>query len=522
MRWAPWLVFSSTLVARMATAARFPTEWDSAQFVLGVDRFDVTQDSPNAPGYWSYVALARLVRAVTPLDAHAALVLVVAVASAATGALLFLAARQLGGEWLAWVAAALWAANPVAWFYGSVANAKVFDAAALAGLLVLALRARAGGRQAVWAAAYVGVAAGFRPSSVLVLAPLALLTLLRCSRRPADLAVPLVVAAAAVAAWLVPAALEQPGGLAALRATNEFMFELTAAKTSIFFGAPLAAARENAARALVTAAVAVAPVLPVFVLGLVATVREPPGARRPLPVPTLLAAALPGSLLVTLLHFGTAGFTLSHLPATLLLLLAPAAALGPRGRRAAIGAVVVVTVLGAQRFLYADAPVPLAHPWAPSGLTLAEIRRVDDDSRRAVSLGPALDPSRDVLVFVQGNGFERFRPLSVLLPQYASHLVAGGGDAMSTYRGRAWFDEDARIEVPPGGRAVVVLARDDTGLIDPGPAGGAERIPVAGGILARSVEPGGAVAGVPVVADPRALRPKTGPSHRRPCGGGPC
>ena len=40
-RWAPWLIFVSTLVIRLSTAARFPTEWDSVQFVLGVDRFDV-------------------------------------------------------------------------------------------------------------------------------------------------------------------------------------------------------------------------------------------------------------------------------------------------------------------------------------------------------------------------------------------------------------------------------------------------------------------------------------------------
>ena len=523
-RWAPWLVFISTLVLRLATAARFPTEWDSVQFVLGVDHFDVSQDSPHAPGYWSYIALGRLVRAVTPLDAHASLVVIAAAASAATGAFLFLAARHLGGDWLGWVAAALWATSPVAWFYGSIANTKVFDAAGLSGVLVLALRARPGGRQALWAMIAVGVASGLRQSSALLLVPLALYVLLRCCRRPAQVVAPLLAGAMAVAAWAIPAALEQPGGWQTLRAVNRFMFEIAARQTSVLYGARAEAVRENVGRTLMTTLVAVAPVLPVFVLAAIGRLREPPGNRWPARMGLLGAAVLPGLLLGALLHFATPGYALAHLPAALLVLLAPAAWLHPRLRVAATAAVILFGALGAQRFLVGNGSVPrtvMSHRWIPTSTSLAEIRRLDDGTGRHIELGSELDPSTDVLVFVEGNGYELFRAMSLFLDRYAVHLVLGRTDGISTYGRQTWFDEDAQIEVPPGGRAIVVLNHDDPALVDPGPASG--DVPdLTRGPTVRAVGIGGAGAGVRVVADPGALRPKKDPAHRRPCGGGPC
>ncbi|MEY2470782.1 MAG: hypothetical protein QOK28_111, partial [Actinomycetota bacterium] len=154
-RRAPAVVFATTLAARLATAPRFATEWDSAQLALGVRHFDVRQDSPNAPGYWLFVMAGRVVRALSPFGAHASLVIVVASASAATATLLFLIGRRLGRDWLGWGAALLWLTSPFAWFYGSIVNVKVFDSLAIAAVLLCALRARRGGSQHIVAAVAV-------------------------------------------------------------------------------------------------------------------------------------------------------------------------------------------------------------------------------------------------------------------------------------------------------------------------------------------------------------------------------
>lgn len=518
-----WSVFAATLVLRLLTAARLPTEWDSVQYVLGVDNFDVTQDSPNAPGYWSYVALARLVRLLTPLDAHQSLLVLTAAASAGTAALLFVAGRKLGGRWLGGAAAALWTTCPLAWFYGSIVNTKVFDAVALSAMLALAVHARPGGRQAVWAALVVGISSGFRLSSVFVLAPLAMYVLIRCWRHARDVVLPAVVGLAAVGAWLIPASLEQPGGLGALRAVTDYMFSLTARKTSLLYGAPAAAARDNAGRAVVIVLVALFPAILIFLFTVVARGRGVPVGKRGLLL--LVAAAVPGLFLTVFLHTGTAGHVLAHLPATLLLLLAPGARLQGRHRFVATAVVALCSVVGIQRFVAGNGSVPVAvvaHRWIPTGQSLGEIRRVDAGIRLHTSLGDRLDPARDVLVFVQGNGDEWFRSSSLFLDEFAVHLIVPGSDAISTYRRAQWSDHDAQIEVPPGGRAVVVLDRPDPNVIAGDPLGGTAVPGAVNGLDARWVPPGAVVAGVKIVSDEFALVPKLDPAHRRPCEGRPC
>ena len=46
----PWALALVTLVLRLATGARGPTDWDSAQYASAVDHFDVVHGQPQPPG----------------------------------------------------------------------------------------------------------------------------------------------------------------------------------------------------------------------------------------------------------------------------------------------------------------------------------------------------------------------------------------------------------------------------------------------------------------------------------------
>jgi hypothetical protein len=286
---------------------------------------------------------------------------------------------------------------------------------------------------------------------------------------------------------------------------------------------------DNIMRAVVAAMVAVVPALVVGLIGVGAWlfIRPRPPLRHHFAL--LLLAAVPGFLVGALVHFGTPGFTLSHLPATLLLALVPAVALQGQWRRLATVALVVVAALGAQRFVAGTSVVPRSiseNRYLPGGVTLHEIRRIDSDTRRYVRIRRTLDPERDVLVFVVGNGFERFRPLSLALPAFAAHLLNGSQDAMTALGDHAWFDDDTQLEVPPGGDAVVLLDHDDPALAFDAGGNPAPRTVLAPGVVGVVVPVGGRVGapngGVIVVADRQARTPKTDRAHLRPCGGGPC
>ena len=118
-RLGSWAFAAAALLTCQLVAARYPVEWDGAQLVLGLDRLDVTNDTPHPPGYWLYLVAGRLVRAATPLDGTASLTLVASLAAAATVGLTHALGRAVGGRVLGAVAAALVLSSPFVWFYGA-------------------------------------------------------------------------------------------------------------------------------------------------------------------------------------------------------------------------------------------------------------------------------------------------------------------------------------------------------------------------------------------------------------------
>ena len=366
---APWVVGLATLAARLATMATGPTDWDSAQYVAAVSRFDVDHGRPQPPGYWLYVVAGRLVHG-TGLGTVSSLVLVSALASALAAGLVVVAGRDLGGRWVGLAAGVLVAASPFAWFDGSTVSTYSFDLAIAPLLIILAWRARPGSWHGPAALAALGLAAGFRQSVVAMFAVLAVIALAGSVRRLRHAVVAVVAGAVAVAAWFVPMVLAQPGGYpvwsAASRAESRGALSSTsildhasggrvnlgtfAAYTTLALG-PLAAlalvsAAGLGARALVRrvrssgpAPIEVPSLTPVPVPGVPAHRRRrwadwtrPWFQSR---TAILVAAILPPVAIVAFVQFAKGGYLLAYLPgAVIALLLVPAALLssGPSRR----------------------------------------------------------------------------------------------------------------------------------------------------------------------------------------------
>lgn len=422
----------ATLAMRLAVVGQRPTEWDSVQFVLGVDRFDVRQDSPHPPGYYLYVVAGRAVRALTPLDTNHSLVLVAALASAALVVVTYLVGRELGGEWLGFGAAALVATCPFVWFYGSIAGTYGFDALVGVTLVLLAVRARPGSRHAVQGAGLLGFAAGFRPTMVVMFAVVLLVVAGRSIRDWRSTAKALAAGVGGLLAWFVPMLLEQPGGLTAWPLAVSTMFSNAAKLTSLLTSSPQG--WTNAARTLAATAVAIGPALVVGAIALpICLLRgaRPDGSRHNgRVVLVLLAAAAPGLVFIALTHFGKVGYVLAFVPPLILLSLLPAARITGGGRIVVGVVIAVMAVVNVQRFLVAPGVVPLSLVdrdglWvaqgrlgAPYPFTRSEIRRVDEASHRYHRLRGVIDPRTEVIVFDFHHSAVNYRYATYALPEY--------------------------------------------------------------------------------------------------------
>ncbi|MDP9388561.1 MAG: hypothetical protein M3Q48_11790, partial [Actinomycetota bacterium] len=336
----------------------------------------------------------------------------------------------------------------------------------------------------------------------------------------------LATAAAGVlglAVWVVPMALEQPGGLAVVREHGARIWREAVSLSSPLYGAPADGIRYNLGQVGGYTLAAVAFLLPAAALGAVLAVRErsrtvldaPRRSPRP---PTLLAvAALPPLAFVAVFHFGKAGYVLSYLPALVLLLLWPAAAL-PGRQRLAVGALALVgCVLQALRFAGAPGLLPASltdtGPWftesrfgAPYRVTAPALRETDADVERHLDLGERFDPATHELVYVYLNGGHRYRHAMLTHPEFRAHYLQLGFHEWSAQHRRWRHERDHRVELAAGRRAVLVVdepRRDVRALVANGVAE-AVRLPT--GPTVYVVPPGVSVYDVELVSAP-------GPSH---------
>ncbi|MGH9181812.1 MAG: hypothetical protein ACRDY5_08875, partial [Acidimicrobiales bacterium] len=262
------LWFVAGVAVHVPWRAHGPTEWDSVQLVLGMGSFDVTQASPHAPGYWLYIGAGRLVEAVSPLGAHDSLVACAALAAGGAVALADVLGREMGGRWLGTAAAAVLLTSPFLLFYGSSVGTYAFDALAVETLLLLAWRARPHSWHGAAAAAALGLAAGFRQSSILLLAPVAVVAVARSVRTVGRGLVAAAAGAGSLVLWLVPMAVEQPGGLGAVQRAGGRIWREAVSVTSPLYGAPADGVRYNLGQATGYTLAAVALLLPAAAVSL--------------------------------------------------------------------------------------------------------------------------------------------------------------------------------------------------------------------------------------------------------------
>ena len=196
------ILMAATALTRFVFRSRYLYAIDSVNFALALRRFDPSVHQPHPPGYFLYVCLGRLANLLTR-DANAALVAISVVFSCGAVAMIYLLASRWFGRNAARFAGLVFLFSPLAWFHGTVALTYIVEAffSALTGYLCWRIYGGAG-RFILPGAMVVGMAAGFRPSSLLLLGPLLLFSFRGANRRQA--AAGIGALAATLLAWFLP------------------------------------------------------------------------------------------------------------------------------------------------------------------------------------------------------------------------------------------------------------------------------------------------------------------------------
>jgi hypothetical protein len=196
------ILTAATALTRFVFRSRYLYDIDSVNFALALKRFDPSVHQPHPPGYFLYVCLGRLANMLTH-DANAALVGISIVFSCGAVAMIYVLANHWFGRNAALFAGLIFLFSPLAWFHGTVALTYIVEAffSALTGYLCWRIYCGAA-RFILPGAMVVGMAAGFRPSSLLLLGPVLLFSLRKANHKQA--AAGIGVLAATLLAWFIP------------------------------------------------------------------------------------------------------------------------------------------------------------------------------------------------------------------------------------------------------------------------------------------------------------------------------
>lgn len=206
------------VISRLPFRSQWLYHWDSVNFALGMEHFDVRLHQPHPPGYLLYVLLGQLVNGLMG-DANASLVWISVLFGGLTVSVVYWLGLRLFGRTEAIISALFALTGPAFWFYGEVALTYIVEAFFVTVIALTCLETLDGnsaGRPGHWrvallSALLLGVAGGIRQTTLVLMLPLWLFSLRRC---PWRISIPAIfLLALTVISWLAPTILLS-GGLA--------------------------------------------------------------------------------------------------------------------------------------------------------------------------------------------------------------------------------------------------------------------------------------------------------------------
>lgn len=301
------IIFSVAALIRIPFRASYLVNWDSVNFALGVESFDLESHQPHPPGYLGYVLLGRVIEWLVR-DPVTALTAISVVAGSAATMLVYLLATRMTSERASIIAAALFGTSPLVWYYSEVALTYIVEVALAVPLVLLILEARKQRRAGFLIVATVLLAAmgAIRQTSLILFLPLLFYGALAFSTKVRFVCAALLTALSLT--WLVPLVVLSGGPINYLRLSSQ-LAELTGGATWLGSGAGLVQNLLVVTAALVVGLHVALLAIPVAALS---KIKSRPLQREHRQI--LVVWGLPALLVYLFIHSGQMGYVLVLLP----------------------------------------------------------------------------------------------------------------------------------------------------------------------------------------------------------------
>jgi len=306
-----------TIISRLLFPSHILYHWDSVNFALSIEDFNLQLEQPHPPGYIFYVYFISTVNLIFN-DPQITMVVISIVASVGSVILLYMLGRRMWkNDWVGFWSALFLAASPLFWFYGEIALPHTLDAFLVILCAWLLLRVRQGEHLIYpWAVISLAIAGGVRPQTLVFLAPLALFSLWQIGWR--RLMIAMGIGFVVCLTWFISLMVEVGGLGNYLQVMGDFSGRFQSS-TSIFAGAGLWGLRRNLIKLVLYTGYAVAlaavPLAITLLLSLINRQKKWDDENGWF----LIVWMAPSLFFYTLIHMGQQGLVFVYLPALLLL-----------------------------------------------------------------------------------------------------------------------------------------------------------------------------------------------------------
>jgi hypothetical protein len=204
-------LFALGLLSRVPFRSHMLYHWDSVNFALAVEKFDMLLHQPHPPGFYLYVLLGRVATRLVG-DVNAGYVWISVLCSGLGAAAIFYLGKELFERRTGILTALLFLSSPAIWFHGEIALTYILEAFMVVVLVLLwwLMLREVRLRWLVLGSIGMGLSGGFRLPAMVLLAPLYLFCLRKYPWKRVLFA--LLLMAASTSVWLLPTA-AQIGGV---------------------------------------------------------------------------------------------------------------------------------------------------------------------------------------------------------------------------------------------------------------------------------------------------------------------
>ncbi len=238
-------IFISAILAILIVITRIPFvskylyEWDSVNYALGFENFDIINHQPHPPGYIFYVGLGKVINTLFN-DPNTTMIFISILFSILTVILIYFMVKQMFSRQMAIIASLLLVFNPLFWYYGEIATiypSEAFFATLIAYMSYQVFR----GKEKFFYPSILtlGLAGGFRQDLIIFMFPLWFFCAFYNKRDPRRLLKAIIVLIVSILAWFVPTIIFS-GGYEQYSEASSTLYKIAFPRSSLLFGATIA------------------------------------------------------------------------------------------------------------------------------------------------------------------------------------------------------------------------------------------------------------------------------------------